>query len=117
MAAVIVNGDATVTSANLGVTFDPNMFEVKGVRDGGMMSAGGVQVEPQFSSSGGMLNIQLNRPPGSPGVPARGQLVYVIFDVKGTGSTAIGLGEQSTLISATGQNIALKLSPAEVQVR
>src|SRR5262249_48308829 len=49
-AAVLVNGDAMVTGATVALTYDPNVFEVKGVRDGGMMRAGGVDAEPQFTA-------------------------------------------------------------------
>lgn len=117
VAAVIVSGNATITSATVGLTYDPNMFEFKGVRDGGMMSSGGIQIEPQFSGGDGVVNIQLARPPGSPGVPARGQLLYAMFDVKAKGNSAITLAEQTTLMAANGQVVPVKMVPAQVQVK
>ncbi|HKV40987.1 MAG TPA: secretin N-terminal domain-containing protein [Blastocatellia bacterium] len=117
IAAVIINGDAQIAGANLALTYDPNIFEVRGVRDGGMLRSGGVDSAMQFSTDGGILGVQLNRPPGTGGVPARGQLLYVIFEARGKGQTTIGISDQTAFTTPDGQNIPLRLQAAVVTVR
>jgi general secretion pathway protein D len=116
-AAVIINGDAIVTGANVALTYDPNVFEVKGVRDGGMMRAGGVDSEPQFAADSGVLNVTLQRPDGAPGIPARGQLLYVILEVKGTGKTTLGLGELTSFRTASGTPVPVTLQGATIDIK
>jgi len=116
-AAVIINGDAVVTGANVALTYDPNIFEVKGVRNGGMLNAGGVDVEPQFSADSGVLNVTLQRPDGAAGIPARGQLLYVILEVKGKGKTTLGLGELTSFRTASGSPVPVSLQGAVVDVK
>jgi general secretion pathway protein D len=116
-AALIASGDAIVTGANIALTYDPNIFEVKAVRNGGMLSAGGVEVEPQFSADGGVLNVTLQRPDGAAGLPARGQLLYVILEVKGKGKTTLGLGELTSFRTASGQPVPVNLQGAQVEVK
>src|SRR5215471_9652859 len=116
-AAVIINGDSVVTGANVALTYDPNIFEVKGVRNGGMLNAGGVDVEPQFSADSGVLNVTLQRPDGAAGIPARGQLLYVILEVKGKGKTTLGLGELTSFRTASGSPVPVSLQSAVVDVK
>jgi general secretion pathway protein D len=116
-AAVIINGDAVVTGANVALTYDPNVFDVKGVRNGGMLNAGGVDVEPQFSADSGVLNVTLQRPDGAAGIPARGQLLYVILEVKGKGKTTLGLGELTSFRTASGSPVPVSLQGAVVDVK
>jgi general secretion pathway protein D len=116
-AAVIVNGNGTLTSTVVSLTYDSNVFEVQSVRDGGMMSVGGVEVTPQTSIQPGIINVEIDRPPGAAPAPARGQLLYVIFTVKGVGTSQIGLGPGTAFTSVNGQRIQLSLQPATVQAR
>jgi general secretion pathway protein D len=116
-AAVITNGDTVITGASVALTYDPNMFEVKGVRNGGMLNAGGVDVEPQFSADSGVLNVTLQRPDGTAGIPARGQLLYVILEVKGKGKTTLGLGELTSFRTASGSPVPVSLQGATVEVK
>ena len=116
-AAVIVAGVGTVTSATVSLTYDPAIFEVQGVRDGGMMSIGGVEVTPQTTIQPGIINVQIDRPPGAPPVMARGQLLYLTFTVRGSGTTQIGFGPGTTFTLANGNQAILSLQPATVQAR
>src|SRR5262249_50132781 len=116
-AAVIVNGDAMVTGATVALTYDPNIFEVKGVRNGGMLSAGGLDVEPQFAADSGVLNVTLQRPDGAAGIAARGQLLYVILEVKGKGKTTLGLGELTSFRTQSGQPVPVNLQGATIDVK
>jgi general secretion pathway protein D len=116
-AAVIVNGNAEIQSANLSLSYDPNMLEVKAVRDGGLLRAGGANPDLQFTSQGGILNVQMERPAGTGGVPARGQLLFIIFEVKNQGQISLMLNEGTVLRSPSGQVLQLKLQGMQIEAR
>jgi general secretion pathway protein D len=116
--ALIANGTGEVASSNVSVSFDPNIIEVKGVREGGMLSAAGGRPDLQFSSESGQLNVTLGLPPGTPGKPARGQLLLIVFTVKNQGQSHITLNEGQTFLrSSTGQMLNLKLQSTQIEVR
>lgn len=115
--AVIVNGNGEVSSAHITMTFDGSLLEVKGVRDSGMLS-NGARAELQFNAEGGLLNIQLDRPQGTPGVPARGQLCLVVFTVKAPGQSPLVLNDQQTQFrNSTGQALPIKVHSSQVDIR
>jgi general secretion pathway protein D len=115
-AAVIANGNAEIQWANLSLSYDPNILEVKGVRDGGLMRAGGASPDLQFTAQGGVLNVQMERPAGMGGAPARGQLLFIIFEVKNQGHVSLMLNEGTVLRSPSGQILQLKLEGTQVEV-
>lgn len=117
IAAIRATGNVVVSSIGLSLSYDPNIFEVKAVRSSGIMNAGGLNVEPQFTAQGGILNVQMDRPPGSGGVPMRGHLLYVIFEVKGQGQTTVALGEGSMFRMPNGQTVAARFESLQVEVR
>jgi general secretion pathway protein D len=114
---IIINGDAEISSATLSLTYDPNILEIKAVRDGGLMRSGGASSEPQFNAQAGMLTVQMDRPAGFGGAPAHGQLLFIVFDVKGQGQTTLGLTEQTSFRSPTGQAIPVRLQSAQVEAK
>jgi general secretion pathway protein D len=116
--ALIANGAGEVASSNISLSFDPNIIEVKGVREGGMLSAGGGRPDLQFSSESGQLNVTLGLPGGTPGKPARGQLLLIVFTVKNQGQSHITLNEGQTFLrSSTGQMLNLKLQSTQIDVK
>jgi general secretion pathway protein D len=116
--AVIVNGNGEMNSSNVSLSFDPNILEVKGVREGGALSSGGGRPNLQFSSEGGQLNVQLELPAGTPGRQARGQLLLIVFTVKSQGQTPLTLNEGQTMLrSASGQMLPLRLQSTQIEVR
>lgn len=117
IAAIRATGNVVISSIGLSLSYDPNIFEVKAVRSSGIMNAGGVNVDPQFTAQGGILNVQMDRPPGTGGVPMRGHLLYVIFEVKGQGQTTLALGEGSMFRMPNGQTVAPRLESLQVEVR
>jgi general secretion pathway protein D len=114
--AVFVNGPSEVSSAHVTLSFDPNILEVKGVRDSGLMSTG-ARAELQFQADSGTVNIQLDRPQGSPGVVARGQLCLVVFTTKGQGASPLTLAEQTSFRTPAGQPAVIRLQSSQVEVR
>jgi hypothetical protein len=117
-AAIFVNGNGEVSSAHITLTYDASLLEVKGVRDSGMLSNGGARAELQFTAEGGVVNIQMDRPQGMPGVPARGQLCLVEFAVKAPGRSPLVLDEQQTQFrNASGQPFPIKIHSSQVEIR
>jgi hypothetical protein len=116
-AAIFVNGNAEVSSAHITLTYDGSLLEVKSVRDSGMLSAG-ARAELQFTAEGGLLNIQMDRPQGTPGVPARGQLCLVVFAVKAPGQSPLVLNEQQTQFrNPNGEPVPVKVHSSQVNIR
>lgn len=116
-AAIFVNGNGEVSSAHITLTYDGSLLEVKGVRDSGMLSAG-ARAELQFTAEGGLLNIQMDRPQGTPAVPARGQLCLVVFTVKAAGQSPLVLNEQQTQFrNSSGQPLSIKVHSSQVDIR
>ncbi len=115
--AIFVNGNSDVSSAHVTLGYDPSLLEVKGVRDSGMLSAG-ARAELQFTAESGLVNIQMDRPQGTPAVPARGQLCLVVFTVKAAGQSPLVLNEQQTQFrNASGQPVPLKVHSSQVDIR
>jgi general secretion pathway protein D len=116
--AVIANGNGEVSSSTVSISYDPNVIEVKGVRDGGLLSSGGGRPELQFTAEGGQLNVQMSLPPGVPGKAARGQLLLIVFTVKNAGPSTLTLNEGQTMLrSSTGQMLALRLQSTQIEAR
>lgn len=116
--AVLADGRAQMSSLNFSMNFDPNVIEVKSIRDGGMLRAGGVNPELQFTAEGGLLNVQLTRPAGSPGVAARGQLLLIVFTTKNPGQSPMTINESQTFVrTPAGQMVPLKFQSSEVTVK
>jgi hypothetical protein len=112
--ALIVNGNSELYSANLSLSYDPNIIEVKAVRDGGLLRNPSLQ----FHAENGLLNVQMERPQGAGGIPARGQLLLVIFTVKGQGQSLLTLNEgQNFLRAPNGQLINVRLQSSQIEVR
>ncbi|HSF24610.1 MAG TPA: hypothetical protein VLE20_10305, partial [Blastocatellia bacterium] len=115
--AIFVNGNGEMSSAHISLNYDPNLLEVKGVRDSGMLSAG-ARADLQFAADGGAVNIQMDRPQGVGAVPARGQLCLIVFAVKAPGQSPLLLNEQSTFFrTPTGQNLPIKVQSSQVEIR
>ncbi|HEU4389957.1 MAG TPA: secretin N-terminal domain-containing protein, partial [Blastocatellia bacterium] len=117
LATIMLQGSTQISYANLALSYDPTILEVKQVKSAGLMNNGGLNVEPQFTAQAGMLNIVMERPSGSGGVPANGQLVYIIFDVKGQGQTSLALGEHTVFRSPTGQTVPARFQAAQLEAR
>jgi len=116
-AAIFVNGNGEVSSAHITLSYDPALLDVKGVRDSGMLSAG-ARAELAFTAEGGVVNIQMDRPQGTPAVPARGQLCLVVFTVKGPGQSPLVLNEQTTQFrNSSGQPVPIKVHSSQVDLR
>jgi general secretion pathway protein D len=116
--AIIVNGNTDINYTNISLNYDPNILEIKGVRDGGLLRAGGANPALNFSADGGLLNVQMERPAGTSGVPARGQLLLIVFSVKGQGQSPLTLNEGQTFFRTPNNTpVQLRLQSSQVEVR
>jgi hypothetical protein len=112
--AIIVNGNSELYSASLSLSYDPNIIEVKGLRDGGLFRI----PQLQFHAENGLLSVQMERQQGAGGVPARGQLLLIIFTVKGQGQSPITLNEgQNFLRTSSGQLVNVRLQSSQIEAR
>ena len=116
--AVILNGNTEMSGATISFNYDPAIFDVQGVRDSGLLRAGGTPPDLQFTAENGLLNIQLVRPQGTGGVPARGQLLLIVLMPKGQGKSPLEINEQQTILrSPSGQTIPIRVHSSSVDVR
>jgi hypothetical protein len=118
--AVILNGSNEISSTHISLSYDSNILEVKGVRDSGLLRTGGngAATDLQFTAEGGVLNIQMDKPQGSGGAPARGQLCLIVFSVKAAGQSPLTLNEQQSFFRVpTGQMLPMRVQSSVVEVR
>lgn len=116
--AVILNGNNDISSAHISLSYDPNIIEAKSVRDSGLLRTGGGVPELQFTGEGGLLNIQMDKPAGSGGAPARGQLCLIVFTVKNIGVSPLTINEAQTYFrTPNAQPLPLRILSSQVEVR
>jgi general secretion pathway protein D len=116
--AINLVGNNEISSAHMSISYDPNLLEPKNVRDSGLLRTGGVAPDLQFTGEGGLLNIQLDKPQGSGGAMARGQLCLIVFTVKNPGTSPLTLNEgQCFLRTPNGQMLPLKIQSSQVETR
>ncbi|MGE5139084.1 MAG: hypothetical protein ACM3JD_06475, partial [Rudaea sp.] len=61
---------------------------------------------------------QMDRPQGTPGVPARSQLCLVVFAVKAPGQSPLVLNEQQTQFrNSSGEPVPVKVHSSQVNIR
>lgn len=116
-AVVILSGNQDISSANISLSYDPNMLEVRNVREGGLMRLGGATPNLQYTAQGGILNATIELPPGAAPVKSRGTLIYIMFEVKAPGRTTLSLTEGTTLRGPSGNSIPVTLQPTSVEIR
>jgi general secretion pathway protein D len=116
--AINLSGSATIASANLSLSFDPNILEVKSVRDGGLLRSGSAMPDIQFTTDNGVLNVQMSRQGTTSGVAARGMLLLLVFNIKNQGQSPININEAQTFIrTGSGQMAVLKAQSTQIEVR
>jgi general secretion pathway protein D len=116
--AINLVGSNEIASAHISLSYDTNLLEPKSVRDSGLLRNGGMPPDLQFTGEGGLLNIQLDRPQGSGGAMARGQLCLIVFTVKNAGNSPLTLNEgQCFLRTPQGQILPLRLQSGQVETR
>jgi general secretion pathway protein D len=113
--AVTVNREVDVSSASISLDFDPNILEVKALRQVGSMRVqmGGERLTARH----GRLTVQLEPAPGPAAGPARGELLRIVFRAKRQGHSPLKLNEQTSLRSPSGQLVRIKLQSATIEAR
>ncbi|MFL6274303.1 MAG: secretin N-terminal domain-containing protein [Blastocatellia bacterium] len=116
--AINLVGNNEISSAHISLSYDTNLLEPKSVRDSGLLRGGGAPPDLQFTGEGGQLQIQLDKPQGSGGAMARGQLCLIVFTVKNPGTSPLTLNEgQCFLRMPNGQVLPLRLQSSQVEAR
>ncbi|HKP85255.1 MAG TPA: secretin N-terminal domain-containing protein [Blastocatellia bacterium] len=116
--AIIINGSNDISSAHIALSYDPNIIEVKSVRDSGLMRTGGSSADLQFTGENGVLNVQMDKPQGSGGSPSRGQLCLIVFTVKNAGQSPLTINESQTYFrTPNGQALPLRVQSSQIEVR
>jgi general secretion pathway protein D len=89
--SLLVAGGDDVASAPMQIQFDPKILRLNDVSLGDFFTRGGQQ--PVFTKNilndTGVAVVQLNRPPGSPGVSGSGTLVTLNFQAVAQGTTLV----------------------------
>ena len=103
---VLLEGGTDIAYAPLIIRFDPKVLHLNDIVRGDFLAKGG---EPVFTKNimndAGMATVQLNRPPGTPGVDGSGELVTLNFQAVGRGSTNVTL-QNLTVRNSHGQTVA-----------
>ena len=116
--AISLMGNNEISSAHISLSYDSNLLDPKRVQDSGLLRGGGAPPDLQFNGEGGQLQIQLDKPQGSGGAMARGQLCLIVFTVKNPGASPLTLNEgQCFLRMPNGQMVPLKLQSSQVEAR
>jgi len=114
--ALAVNNAADAVTAPVQIQFDPKLLRLNDIASGDFMAQGGLQ--PLFTKNiqndSGTATIQLNRPPGAPGVSGTGVLMTLNFQAVARGDTSVTI---PNLIMRNSQNQSANAGNASLPVR
>jgi len=113
---VSVNGQASMTGANISLNYDPAMLQVKSVRAGEVLGSR-PDLTHQVSGNGNLLiTLQQSQEKAAP-ASANGKLVVVEFTAMGPGQTSINFnGSETQVILAGNLSAQISASAAQVQI-
>jgi hypothetical protein len=115
-AAVFVNGSDEITAADISLKYDEKLFEVKSVRDGGLLRRESTNRNIPFTTQEGHLSIKIEQPQNGPAIQAKGQLLLIIFKAKNAGKGIFRIDNQHTTLRAEGQILPIKFGELETEV-
>jgi len=115
--AITASGNTDISSASISLSYNPDIFTVKEVRDGGMLGANaGSAIE--FDDQRGLLRVSIAKGMDVKAARSKGQLLLIVFRVKGQGHSALSLNPHETkMLTAGGQIIPLELLSSQVEAR
>jgi hypothetical protein len=88
--SLVLDNAVDASSAPIQITFDPKALRLNSVTPGDLMSSDGQPPVFSIHNEAGQATVQLNRPPGAPGVTApSGGLVVLNFQAIGHGPTTV----------------------------
>ena len=113
--SVTVNGN-DLSGADLTFAFDPAMFRIREIRDGGFLGRDGqaVAIVQRVDTASGTATVSLDRPAGAPSVSGTGNLVTIVLEPnaqRGEGALRI-----TDFRVRNGQQMVQTGRPAEVRV-
>ena len=113
--SVTVNGN-DLSGADLTFAFDPAMFRIREIRDGGFLGRDGqaVAIVQRVDTAGGTATVSLDRPAGTPSLSGTGNLVTIVLEPNGQrGEGALRVTDFRV---RNGQQVVQTGRPAEVRV-
>jgi general secretion pathway protein D len=113
--SVTVNGN-DLSGADLMFAFDPAMFRIREMRDGGFLGRDGqaVAIVQRVDTASGTATVSLDRPAGAPSVSGTGNLVTIVLEPnaqRGEGALRV-----TDFRVRNGQQVVQTGRPAEVRV-
>jgi len=113
--SVTVNGN-DLSGADLTFAFDPAMFRIREIRDGGFLGRDGqaVAIVQRVDTGSGTATVSLDRPAGTPSVSGTGNLLTIVLEPnaqRGEGALRI-----TDFRVRNGQQVVQTGRPAEVRV-
>jgi general secretion pathway protein D len=113
--SVTVNGN-DLSGADLTFAFDPAMFRIREMRDGGFLGRDGqaVAIVQRVDTASGTATVSLDRPAGAPSVSGTGNLVTIVLEPnaqRGEGALRV-----TDFRVRNGQQVVQTGRPAEVRV-
>jgi general secretion pathway protein D len=110
-----LDGQASMTGANISLKYDPAMLQVRAVRDGGLL---GKRPDITHQIDGGNLLISMQQVSDREGpVKASGKLLIVEFTALANGNTAIDVNRGDThLLMSGGRGAQINATAARVQI-
>jgi general secretion pathway protein D len=90
-ASLMLDNAADLTAAPIQLVFDPKVLKLNDVTQGDLMGQGGIAaaLTKNIQNDAGAAAIQLNRPPGAPGVNGSGTLLTFNFSAIAPGATQV----------------------------
>ena len=110
-----LDGQATMTGANIALKYDPAMLQVKAVRDAGLL---GKRPDLTHQVDGGNLTITMQQASDREGpVKTNGRLLIVEFTAIGNGNTTIDVNSAETQLLLSGvRSAGINATAAQVQI-
>jgi general secretion pathway protein D len=87
----MMSGAQNVSAVPVQMSYDPKLLQLVNVSNGGFLSQDGqaVALVHRDDDQSGTVQINANRPPGSPGVSGQGSVVTLTFVAKAQGQSSL----------------------------
>ncbi len=90
---VVLTGGQSIYSVPLQVTYDPKLLQLVNVSNGPFLSRDGqpVALVHRDDATGGVVQLNATRPPGSGGISGDGVVFTLTFQAKAAGTSALAI--------------------------
>ncbi len=110
---LLVEGQQEMTSASVGIKFDPAMLQVKAVRDGGLLGSH-PDITQRIEAGNLVVTMQKTQEKAT---PANGRLLVVEFKALAAGETAINIDQSETTFTLANKlSVPVIAKAAQVEI-